>query len=66
MEGNAKIVLLEASDRVGGRVQSDRTEDGYVLDRGFAVFLEEYPMSKELLDYDKLKLKKFLPNVIKL
>ncbi|CAB9521752.1 Amine oxidase family protein [Seminavis robusta] len=64
VEGDDKIVLLEASDRVGGRVQSDRTQDGFLLDRGFAVFIEEYPMAKKLLDYDKLKLKRFLPGAL--
>lgn len=49
---NNKIVLLEASPKVGGRVQSDTTDDGYTLDRGFAVFIEEYPMAKKILDYD--------------
>lgn len=59
-----KIVLLEASETLGGRVQSDKTEDGYTLDRGFAVFIEEYPFSKEVLDYDALRLGKFLPGAL--
>lgn len=56
----AKVVLLEASDKCGGRVQSD-VENGFVFDRGFAVFIEEYPFSKKLLDYEDLKLRRFLP-----
>ena len=56
-----EIVLLEQSPTLGGRVQSDVTPDGYTLDRGFAVFIEEYPFSKKLLDYDALNLGKFLP-----
>ena len=56
-----KIILLEASESLGGRVQSDKTDDGFVLDRGFAVFIEEYPKAKQLLDYDKLGLGKFQP-----
>jgi hypothetical protein len=65
-KGNAsgKLVLLEATETLGGRVQSDTTEDGYVLDRGFAVFIEEYPVSKEVLDYEALKLGKFLPGAL--
>ena len=55
------IVLLEANGKCGGRVTSETTEDGFVLDEGFAVFIEEYPAVKELLDYDALELKKFLP-----
>jgi len=54
-------VLLEASDAVGGRVRSDKTDSGYILDRGFAVFIEEYPAAKELLDYRQLNLGKFQP-----
>jgi phytoene dehydrogenase-like protein len=61
---DAKVVLLEATGTLGGRVQSDKTKDGYVLDRGFAVFIEEYPFSKELLDYEALKLGKFLPGAL--
>jgi phytoene dehydrogenase-like protein len=61
---DAKIVLLESSPTVGGRVQSDVTDSGLVLDRGFAVFIEEYPFAKELLDYDNLQLKRFLPGAL--
>jgi phytoene dehydrogenase-like protein len=62
--GGAKVVLLEASQKVGGRVQSEVTDDGYVLDHGFAVFVEEYPFAKKLLDYDDLRLKRFLPGAL--
>ncbi|KAL3758021.1 hypothetical protein ACHAWU_001413 [Discostella pseudostelligera] len=55
------ILLLESSSTLGGRVQSDITSDGYILDKGFAVFVEEYPTSKKLLDYDALGLRQFLP-----
>lgn len=58
----SKILLLESdTTHVGGRVRSDYTHDGYILDRGFAVFIEEYPQSKKMLDYDALQLKQFLP-----
>ena len=62
--GNDKVMLLESSASVGGRVQSDVTDDGVTLDRGFAVFIEEYPFSKQLLDYDGLQLRKFLPGAL--
>jgi phytoene dehydrogenase-like protein len=61
---DCKIVLLESSPTLGGRVQSDVTGNGFVLDRGFAVFIEEYPFAKQLLDYDDLKLGKFLPGAL--
>jgi hypothetical protein len=59
-----KVILLEGTETLGGRVQSDKTEDGYVLDRGFAVFIEEYPVAKAMLDYDALQLGKFLPGAL--
>ena len=59
-----RVVLLEASPTFGGRVASIKTDDGYVLDEGFAVFIEEYPEVKRLLDYDALELKPFLPGAL--
>ena len=59
-----KIILLEATSTLGGRVQSDVTDDGFVLDRGFAVFIEEYPVAKQLLDMQALELGKFLPGAL--
>lgn len=57
------FTVLEASDDVGGRVRSDIV-DGFVLDRGFQVLLTAYPEARELLDYDKLKLKSFIPGAM--
>lgn len=57
-----KFLLAEASDRVGGRVKSDKV-DGFLLDHGFQVLLTEYPEAKQLLNYEKLKLRKFFPGV---
>jgi phytoene dehydrogenase-like protein len=50
--------ILEASDRVGGRVATDR-QDGFLLDRGFQVFLTSYPEAQSVLDFDALKLAPF-------
>lgn len=61
---DCSIVVLEASSTWGGRVQSDVRPDGYTLDRGFAVFIEEYPLAKQLLDYKALKLGRFLPGAL--
>ena len=58
------IVLLEAQSTLGGRVQSDTTPDGYILDRGFAVFIENYPTVKEFMDYDSLDLKPFIAGAV--
>ncbi len=53
-----KVMILEASDRVGGRVATDLVE-GYVLDRGFQVLLTAYPETQKYLDYTKLELQHF-------
>ena len=58
------ILILETSDDLGGRVRTDVTDDGYVLDRGFAVFVEDYPTSRKLLDYDALDLRRFEPGAL--
>lgn len=54
------VVVLEASDGVGGRVRTD-VVDGFLLDRGFQVLLTAYPMARQLLDLDALDLRPFLP-----
>lgn len=53
-------VILEATDRVGGRVKTDLV-DGYQLDHGFQVLLTAYPAAKKYLDFDALDLQLFLP-----
>lgn len=58
-----KPLILEATDRVGGRVKTDIL-DGYQLDHGFQVLLEAYPMAKKYLDYDALKLQPLLPGAL--
>jgi len=58
------IILAEGSSELGGRVQSDVTDDGFVLDKGFAVFIDQYPQAKKLLDFDSLQLKPFLPGAL--
>jgi phytoene dehydrogenase-like protein len=55
-----KVLILEASDRAGGRVKTD-LYDGFLLDRGFQVLLTAYPEAIELLNYKDLQLKKMLP-----
>ncbi len=55
--------LLEATDRVGGRIKTD-VIDGYRLDHGFQVLLTAYPEAKRILDYEKLDLKAFSPGAL--
>ncbi len=57
-ERNLDVQVLEASDRVGGRVRTD-TVDGFRLDRGFQVLLTAYPETQRELDYDALDLHPF-------
>lgn len=55
---NIPFLLLEASDSVGGRVKTD-VVDGFLLDRGFQIFITAYPEAQKLLDYQSLDLQKF-------
>lgn len=59
-EAKVKVRVLEASDSVGGRVRTD-TVDGFLLDRGFQVFLTAYPEASAALDCEALGLRAFLP-----
>ena len=57
------VQILEATDRVGGRVRTD-VVDGFTLDHGFQVLLTAYPACRTLLDYDQLKLRAFEPGAL--
>ncbi|WP_297336366.1 NAD(P)/FAD-dependent oxidoreductase [Algoriphagus sp.] len=56
-------VILEASDRVGGRMKTDR-QDGFLLDHGFQVLNTAYPEAKRYLDFQLLRLKTFDPGAV--
>lgn len=55
--------IIEATDRVGGRVKTDIVE-GYQLDNGFQVLLDGYPKAQEYLDYQALDLQTFKPGAV--
>jgi phytoene dehydrogenase-like protein len=57
------VRVFEASDGVGGRVRTD-VLDGFLLDRGFQVFLDTYPQTRRLLDLEALDLKAFEPGAL--
>ena len=59
-ELNYSVLLLEADDQVGGRVQTDQI-GGFNLERGFQVLIDTYEKAKELLDFESLNLHKFQP-----
>jgi phytoene dehydrogenase-like protein len=63
VEQGLSVLLLEASDRAGGRVRTDRFE-GFRLDRGFQVFLAAYPTARALLDLASLGLQTFYPGAL--
>ena len=52
-------IILEATDRVGGRVKTD-VVNGYQLDHGFQVLLTAYPAAQKYLDYKALNLQRFM------
>ncbi len=54
------VELLEARDRVGGRVRTRRVDE-FTLDRGFQVLFSAYPAARRELDLDALKLRRFAP-----
>jgi phytoene dehydrogenase-like protein len=58
-----RVVVLEASDGVGGRVRTDAV-DGFLLDRGFQVLLTGYPAARRWFDADGLELQPFAPGVV--
>jgi phytoene dehydrogenase-like protein len=55
--------VLEASGGVGGRIRTDAV-DGFLLDRGFQIYLDAYPEGFRFLDLDALELQHFDPGAI--
>ncbi len=62
-EAGARPLIFEASDGVGGRIRTDELE-GFLLDRGFQVFLDAYPEAGNLLDTKNLDLRAFKPGAL--
>lgn len=58
-----KVSLIDSSDGVGGRVRTD-VVDGFLLDRGFQVYLDAYPETGALLDLKALDLRAFEPGAL--
>jgi phytoene dehydrogenase-like protein len=53
-----RVVVVEAADRVGGRVATDEVE-GFRIDRGFQVYNDAYPEGRRQLDLESLRLGRF-------
>ncbi len=62
-EAGIPVHVIEASDGVGGRVRTDQV-DGFLLDRGFQVYLSAYPEAGEFLDLEALDLHAFEPGAL--
>jgi len=58
-QANTPVVVLEAADAIGGRVRTDVTLEGFVLDRGFQVLFTAYPALRRVLDLRTLDLRLF-------
>ncbi len=59
-EAGREVLVVEASDGVGGRVRSD-VRDGFTLDRGFQVLLTAYPAVRRHVDLGTLRPYAFQP-----
>ena len=62
-EAEIPLQIFEAGDEVGGRVRTDKV-DGFLLDRGFQVYLDTYPETGKLLDLPALDLRSFAPGAL--
>ncbi len=63
MEDNIPFLILEANQRIGGRLKTDYL-DGFILNHGFQVLQTAYPEARRVLDYSQLALKPFWPGAI--
>lgn len=58
-----RVLVLEAADRIGGRVWTERV-GGWQFDAGFQVLLTAYPQAREQLDLQQLRLRPFYPGAL--
>lgn len=58
VRAGSDVVVLEASDDVGGRVRTDQV-NGFLLDRGFQLYNPAYPEAARVLDHSALRLRGF-------
>lgn len=60
-----RILVLEKGSSAGGRVQTD-TCQGFLLDRGFQIFIDSYPLvqTPRIIDKEALQLNQFAPGAL--
>lgn len=58
-EQGVGVRILEATDRIGGRVQSRRDAEEFVIDRGFQILLDAYPAVQRWVNLEALNAKPF-------
>ena len=58
-----EVLIVEAGDRPGGRLRTDKV-DGFTLDQGFQVYLNEYPHTEAELNEGALGLRAFEPGCL--
>ncbi|MDN4174257.1 NAD(P)/FAD-dependent oxidoreductase [Nocardioides sp. SOB77] len=63
VDAGLDVVVLEATDRVGGRVRTDRV-DGFLVDHGFQLLNPAYPAVRRWVDVDALALQAFPAGVL--
>jgi hypothetical protein len=62
-EGHAPV-LLEASERLGGRLRTEALQDGTPVDVGFQVLLTAYPELQRWTDFEALEMVSFVPGAM--
>jgi hypothetical protein len=63
VKSGRSVQLLEAGERPGGRVRTDRV-DGFLIDRGFQTLLTSYPEARRELDLEALRSGAFHPGAL--